>query len=169
MLKEGDQVVLEATLPEPTVNRPPPPTPAEAGAGTGRAEQVAPGGGRSALVITSVAVAALGAGTGVAYSLAARSARKRRKDAARAIEVQAGNSNSSCREPTSEVAGPCKKLRRSIEDANQAKGRAALGYLVGGVGATLAAATYLLWPESPVQAGLAISPAGVALSVRGSL
>jgi hypothetical protein len=167
VLAEGDRKVVHAAL-SPLPYRPEPPRPKHPPP-EAEMERAA----RTAVFVAEGTLGALGLSVGVGYGIARSSAAQRAEDARVALDALAPPQSNPCADPSdAEITALCARLREANADGARASRLANYGFLMSGVAAVAALATWYFWdpppPASALRLRLAPAVGGGACGLAGS-
>lgn len=154
-LVEGEDRVVEATLPRPAPSKPSVAAPLPAS----HLETSAPGessssfGLREAVLIGESAMAVGGVAVGVVFL----SKRGEANDRIAATDNAIGP-NDSCAPPRTDLAAVCTSLQSALDERRKDGTIATIGFIGGGVGLAAAAFTWFLWPTGRDGLSLGVAP-----------
>ncbi len=132
---------------------------------------------RTYVLIGGAAFTAVALATGIGFTLYGND-RNDQAEAANAYisapvsegGLGAGNSSSACQNPASDaIRTTCQQLDDLLDERDQARTFALIGFIGAGVGAAATVATYFLWPEASERAAVGVTPVagGAMLGVGG--
>lgn len=164
-LEEGEDRVVEATLPQAVAAEAPPVFRSEPARfdRPRNAPPVASTGARDVLLVGEGALTLGGVAVGVVFLLKRHTATERFDAANQTL----GSSMGTCRGPTSADAAACEDLRTAPADRQTDGTIATVGFVGAGVSGVALALTWLLWPKARVEHAFVVAPAPGGALFRG--
>jgi hypothetical protein len=165
-LAEGEDRVVEVTLPVPQRAAPPSPSPPVRHADITVDSAPPSFGAREIVLIGEGALALGGAAVGVVFLVKRGNA----NDQATALNGTLGQDPGVCNTPTDPAkAAQCGDLSDALDERRRDGNIAAAGFIGGGVGVAAVALTWFLWPKAPAaEHALVFSPFPGGAAVRGA-